>query len=77
MVIVAEQYDFVIGVDTQAASDTLALITSGTGALWQQAQFPTSPAGLRRAVGAHGSESGLHRARRRKYDDAQLSRGPR
>ncbi|GAA2914045.1 IS110 family transposase [Actinoplanes cyaneus] len=51
MAIVAEQYDFVVGVDTHAASHTLALITAGTGAVNQQAQFPTSPAGLRRAAG--------------------------
>ncbi|MDI5937147.1 MULTISPECIES: IS110 family transposase [unclassified Micromonospora] len=50
MAIVADQYDFVIGVDTHAASHTLALITAGTGAVGQQAQFPTSPSGLRRAV---------------------------
>jgi transposase len=51
MAIVADQYDFVIGVDTHAATHTLALITADTGAIRQQAQFPTSPAGLRRAVG--------------------------
>ena len=51
MAIVADQYDFVIGVDTHAASHTLALITASTGVVSQQAQFPTSPAGLRRAVG--------------------------
>lgn len=51
MAIVADQYDFVIGVDTHAASHTIALITAGTGAVGQQAQFPTSPAGLRRAAG--------------------------
>lgn len=50
MAIVADQYDFVIGVDTHAASHTLALITAGTGAVGQQAQFPTSPSGLRRGV---------------------------
>lgn len=50
MTIVAEQYDFVIGVDTHAASHTLALITADTGAVGQHAQFPTSPAGLRRAA---------------------------
>jgi transposase len=38
-------------VDTHAASHTLALITTGTGAVGQHAQFPTSPAGLRRAIG--------------------------
>ena len=51
MAIVADQYDFVIGVDTHAASHTLALITASTGVVRQQAQFPTTPAGLRRAVG--------------------------
>ena len=50
MAIVADHFNFVIGVDTHAASHTLALITAGTGALGQQAQFPTSPSGLRRAV---------------------------
>ena len=51
MAIVADQYDYVVGVDTHAATHTLALITAGTGAVGHQAQFPTSPAGLRRAVG--------------------------
>ncbi|GAB1690902.1 hypothetical protein [Krasilnikovia sp. M28-CT-15] len=51
MAIVADQYDFAIGVDTHAASHTLALITTSTSAVRQQAQFPASPAGLRRAVG--------------------------
>jgi transposase len=51
MTIVADQYDFVIGVDTHAASHTLALITAGAGVVSQQAQFPVTPAGLRRAVG--------------------------
>ena len=50
MAIVADQYDFIVGVDTHAASHTLALITAATGAIRQQAPFPTSPAGLRRAV---------------------------
>ena len=50
MAIVADHYDFLLGVDTHAASHTLALITASTGAVHQQAQFPTSPAGLRRAT---------------------------
>jgi hypothetical protein len=37
MAIVADHYDFVIGVDTHAASHTLALITASTGAVQQQA----------------------------------------
>jgi transposase len=51
MAIVADQYDFVVGVDTHAASHTLALISADTGAVRQQAQFPANTAGLRRAVG--------------------------
>ena len=51
MAIVADHYDFLLGVDTHAASHTLALITASTGAVHhQQAPFPTSPAGLRRAT---------------------------
>ncbi|GAA0485371.1 hypothetical protein Ade02nite_08850 [Paractinoplanes deccanensis] len=51
MTIVADQHDFIVGVDTHAASHTLVLIAAGTGAVSQQAQFPASPARLRRAVG--------------------------
>lgn len=51
MVIVADQYDLVIGVETHAASHTLARITASTGTVQQHAQFPTSPAGLHRATG--------------------------
>ncbi|GAA1613778.1 IS110 family transposase [Actinoplanes couchii] len=51
MAIVADQYDFIVGVDTHAASHILALITAATGAISQPAQFPATPAGLRRAVG--------------------------
>jgi transposase len=48
--IVADSYRFVVGVDTHAATHTLALIEAGSGARRDQAQFPTSPAGLNRAV---------------------------
>jgi transposase len=47
--IVAEQYEFVIGVDTHAATHTFAVIAGTTGALLDHAVFPTSPAGLARA----------------------------
>lgn len=47
---VAEEYDVVIGVDTHAATHTMSLITGPTGAVNEQRTFPTSPAGLSRAV---------------------------
>jgi transposase len=50
MAIVADQYDLVIGVDTHAASHTLAAVRAATGAVGQHAKFPASPAGLRRAL---------------------------
>jgi transposase len=43
MAIVADQYDFVIGVDTHAASHTLALIAASTGVVRQQAPVPSQP----------------------------------
>ncbi len=50
MPIVAEQYEFVIGVDTHAASHTISIIDTVTGRVVVQAKFPSSPAGLSRAV---------------------------
>ncbi len=49
MSIVAEQYAFVIGVDTHAATHAFALINATNGGVIDQAVFPTSPAGLDRA----------------------------
>ena len=49
MFIVAEQYEFVIGVDTHAAIHTLSVITAATGAVIDQAVFSTTPSGLDRA----------------------------
>lgn len=46
---VSQQYEFVIGVDTHAASHTFALVAAATGALLTHSEFPTSPAGLSRA----------------------------
>jgi len=51
MTIVADLYDLIIGVDTHAASHTLAVVTGGPGAVLAKATFPTTPAGLSRAVG--------------------------
>jgi transposase len=50
MAIVAERYEFVIGVDTHAASHTLALTTAATGVVAQIVVFPASPPGLDRAT---------------------------
>jgi hypothetical protein len=47
--IVSEQYTFVIGVDTHAATHTFAIVAGGTGAVLDHAVFPTSTAGLLRA----------------------------
>jgi transposase len=50
MPIVAEKYGFVIGVDTNAASHALAVITAATTAVVAQSAFPATVAGLSRAV---------------------------
>jgi transposase len=47
--LVADSYDLLVGVDTHAASHTYAIIDAATGALVEHREFPTSPAGLRRA----------------------------
>lgn len=48
--IVADTYDLLVGVDTHAASHTFAVIDAATGALRATSEFPTSHAGLRRAL---------------------------
>jgi hypothetical protein len=50
MPIVAEHYQFVIGVDTHAASHSFAVIRAGNGAVENHGQFPATDAGLTRAV---------------------------
>lgn len=45
---VADLYKYVVGVDTHAATHSYAIVTA-SGALLDQATFPTSSAGLRRA----------------------------
>jgi len=47
--LVAESYDLLVGVDTHAATHTYAIVDAATGALVEHREFPTSPAGLRRA----------------------------
>ena len=49
MPIVADTYDLLVGVDTHAATHTFAVINAATGALLDNGEFPTNPAGLRRA----------------------------
>ena len=44
--IVSEQSQFVIGVDTHAASHTLAVLAAGTGAVLDNDTFPSTAAGL-------------------------------
>lgn len=50
MAMVAEEYVCVIGVDTHAATDWLALVTAATGGVFEEAVFPNSRAGLDRAL---------------------------
>ena len=49
--LVSEEYDFVIGVDTHAATHTFTVVAGSTGTVLSHAIFPTSPAGLERATG--------------------------
>ena len=46
---VADFYRFVVGVDTHAATHSYAIVAAPNRALIDQATFPTTPAGLRRA----------------------------
>jgi transposase len=48
--LVADSYDLLVGVDTHAATHTFALLDATTGALLDNREFPTNPAGLRRAL---------------------------
>jgi transposase len=50
MTIVAHEYTHVVGIDTHAATHTYALIHAPTGELTQTSVFPTSPAGVARAI---------------------------
>lgn len=50
MAVVAQEFEYVIGVDTHAATHTLAVVAAATGAVLSRGQFPTSPAGLARAA---------------------------
>ena len=58
MTIVAEAYDYVVGVDTHAATHQFAVLEAGTGRVLDQAEFPTSRAGLARAASWIGRRTG-------------------
>lgn len=57
MTIVAHVRPFVIGVDTHARNHVLAVLTAG-GAAIDTAQFPTTPAGMARAISWAGRRTG-------------------
>jgi len=50
MTIVANTYTYVIGVDTHSRTHTVAVVSAANGALQTAATFPTTAAGLKRAV---------------------------
>lgn len=56
--IVADNYRFVVGVDTHAATHTYALVESPSGKELGTETFPTTPAGLGRAVAWLGRRTG-------------------
>jgi transposase len=51
MTIVAEKYDYTVGVDTHAATHTYAVIDAKTGAVVDTASFPTTAPATARALG--------------------------
>lgn len=50
MSIVAHSYPFVVGVDTHAKKHVFAIVNTATGALLQSRDFPTTGAGIKRAI---------------------------
>jgi len=48
--IVSEQYQYIIGVDTHAATHALAVLAAASGAIVDQDTFPPTPSGLGRAL---------------------------
>ena len=51
MPVVAEQYTYVVGVDTHARTHTYAVVEASTGRLLAREQFPVNAAGIDRALG--------------------------
>lgn len=58
MTIVSDTYRFVVGVDTHAATHQFAVITATTGAVVDEAEFPTTTAGMARAAAWIGRRTG-------------------
>lgn len=58
MSIVADQYAYVVGVDTHAATHSYAIVEAPLGRLVDQATFPASAAGLDRALAWIGRRTG-------------------
>lgn len=56
--IVSEHYQYVIGVDTHAATHTLAVLTAATGSVLGTDTFPTTNPGLDRALAWIGRRTG-------------------
>lgn len=50
MSIVADSHPFVVGVDTHARKHVYAILAPATGALVETREFPTSVAGINRAM---------------------------
>lgn len=50
MAIVADTYDFVVGVDTHARTHSYAIIEAGTGGEVEHRDFPATPSGVLRAL---------------------------
>ncbi|HCT75661.1 MAG TPA: IS110 family transposase [Micromonosporaceae bacterium] len=50
MAVVAELFDYVVGVDTHARTHTFTVIHAKTGAVVDTASFPASPSGMTRAI---------------------------
>ena len=58
MAIVAHARPFVIGVDTHARNHAISILACPTGEIVDEAQFPTTAAGLSRAVSWAGRRTG-------------------
>ncbi len=58
MTIVAHRRPFVVGVDTHARTHTLAIVAAATGELVDTGEFPTTAAGMARAIAWAGRRTG-------------------
>lgn len=58
MTIVAEKFEYVIGVDTHARTHTFAILHCATGKIQETQAFPVTEAGMRRALDWAGRRAG-------------------